>query len=344
MPKLNFKAAVLVKNKTKLNFMNIQFNQPLKKGQVLVKLKYSGICGKQIDEIDGIGGHDKFIPHMLGHEGSGIVKETAKGVKKVKNGDKVVLHWIKGSGIQSETPKYFSKEKKINSGWITTFNEYAVVSENRLTKIKQSYSLKKAALFGCCATTSMSLVFNKLKVKSQDKILIAGIGGLGQVILQSLKNFNVSSISIIDINKKALKKGKEFGANNIFNFSKKRDLNKIKAKSFDKIIITTGNSQAINFCLPLLKHPGDFFVMGVPKKNSKISTNAWNLMHDQRILGCLGGGANPDKDINRFIKMDKDKKTDVGKIIYKTIQFKDINKGIEIFKNKSNTGRVIIKF
>ena len=50
------------------------------------------------------------------------------------------------------------------------------------------------------------------------------------------------------------------------------------------------------------------------------------------------------QDLNKFIKMDKDKKTDVGKIIYKTIQFKDINKGIEIFKNKSNTGRIIVKF
>ena len=49
--------------------------------------------------------------------------------------------------------------KKINAGWITTFNEYAVVSENRVTKIPYNYSMKKAALFGCCATTSLSLVY-----------------------------------------------------------------------------------------------------------------------------------------------------------------------------------------
>ena len=38
-----------------------------------MKIKYSGICGKQIDEIEGIGGKDEFLPHLLGHEGSGVV-------------------------------------------------------------------------------------------------------------------------------------------------------------------------------------------------------------------------------------------------------------------------------
>ena len=61
MKKLNFKGAVLFKNKSKLKIINLQFVDKLKRGQVLVKLKYSGICGKQIDEIDGIGGKDEFF-------------------------------------------------------------------------------------------------------------------------------------------------------------------------------------------------------------------------------------------------------------------------------------------
>ena len=102
-----FKAAILKEKKGKLIFEDIYFKDELKRGQIFVKLKYSGICGKQIDEIDGIGGKDPYLPHLLGHEGSGVVLNIGPGVKKVKKNDNVVLHWIKSNGIQSETPKYF---------------------------------------------------------------------------------------------------------------------------------------------------------------------------------------------------------------------------------------------
>ena len=44
-----------------------------------------------------------------------------KNVSKVKNGDKVILGWIKGNGIQAEGAKFFSGDEIINSGPVTTF-------------------------------------------------------------------------------------------------------------------------------------------------------------------------------------------------------------------------------
>ena len=67
-------------------------------GQVLVKVLTSGICGSQLGEIDGVKGPDRFLPHLLGHEGTGIVLEVGEGVRTVKPDDKVVLHWRKGAG------------------------------------------------------------------------------------------------------------------------------------------------------------------------------------------------------------------------------------------------------
>ena len=90
-----FKAAILKKNNSQLAIHNISLYGKLKRGQILVKLKYSGICGKQIDEIKGVGGKDPYLPHLLGHEGSGVVEEIGPDVKKVQKKDKVILHWIK---------------------------------------------------------------------------------------------------------------------------------------------------------------------------------------------------------------------------------------------------------
>ena len=107
-----FKAAILVNNNKPLIIDKIVFNGPLKVGQVLVKVRYSGICGKQIEEITGKMGKDTFLPHLLGHEGFGDVIECGPGVTTVSRGNKVVMHWKKGAGIESETPEYLWKGKR----------------------------------------------------------------------------------------------------------------------------------------------------------------------------------------------------------------------------------------
>tara|TARA_B100000029_G_C17556114_1_gene951719 strand:- start:615 stop:1649 length:1035 start_codon:yes stop_codon:yes gene_type:complete len=344
MFKKKFLAAILKKNNTKLLLKKIVCLDKLSKGQVLVKLKYSGICGKQIDEIKGIGGKDIYLPHLLGHEGSGIVQDIGPKVSKVKKNDKVILHWIKSSGIESSTPKYTLKDKIINAGWVTTFNEYAIVSENRITKIPKGYPIKKASLFGCCATTSLSLVYNQLKLKTKDNLLIVGIGGLGQIILQAAKNFNIKNIIAADVNEVALKKAKEFGATITINLNKKKQIKYLDGIKINKSVVTTGNIRAIETSMKLLSYPGICYLMGVPPKKSKIKINAWNLMHDQTLKGSLGGNARPQIDIPKFINLDKRKKIKINKIIHKTINFKDINKGISMFQSQKNTGRILIKF
>ena len=71
----------------------------------------------------------------MGHEGCGIVESVGLGVNTVKAGDKVVMHWRPGDGIESPFPSYILDGKRISSGKVTTLSEYSIVSENRLTKI-----------------------------------------------------------------------------------------------------------------------------------------------------------------------------------------------------------------
>ena len=131
----NTKAAILVEQNKDLTVDNITLPGSLDFGQVLVEVHFSGICGSQIGEITGVKGKDPYLPHLLGHEGSGVVLETGPNVNAVSEGDKVVMHWRPGKGIQSTPPKYHWNGREVNAGYVTTFNQYAVVSENRLTSI-----------------------------------------------------------------------------------------------------------------------------------------------------------------------------------------------------------------
>ena len=80
---MEFLGAILVECKKPLEVDFVRLKNPLKYGQVLVKLKYSGICGKQVEEYAGKMGPDQFLPHFLGHEGFGEVIEKHSSVKKI---------------------------------------------------------------------------------------------------------------------------------------------------------------------------------------------------------------------------------------------------------------------
>ena len=152
-------AAVLVELGKPLVLEELEIPK-LKYGQVLVKVLCSGICGSQIGEINGVKGTDKYLPHLLGHEGTGLVLECGEGVNSVNKDDKVVLHWRKGDGIQSPAPTYHSKNLgTVNAGWVTTFNQYAVVSENRITTIPEDFD---------------SEISDELKKNDIDLILLIG--------------------------------------------------------------------------------------------------------------------------------------------------------------------------
>ena len=178
----SMRAAILVELKKPLVIAQVDLPETLDVGQVLVKVHYSGICGSQLGEIDGAKGEDRFLPHLLGHEGSGTALETGPGVRHVKPGNKVVLHWRKGLGIEAAPPAYRWNGKKVNAGWITTFNEYAIVAENRLTPIPEDSDMEVAALFGCAVTTGFGVVQNNAKVRLGESVVVFGAGDRKSVV------------------------------------------------------------------------------------------------------------------------------------------------------------------
>ena len=181
---MKFNAAILVELKQPLVIEEIE-SPPLRFGQVLVRILCSGICGAQINEIEGAKGPDKFLPHLLGHEATATVKEVGEGVTSVKPGDRVVCHWRKGAGLQAPTPAYKSKSfPKINSGWVTTFSEYSIVSENRVTKVPSDFNPETGALLGCAVTTALGVINNNAKLAIGESIAVFGTGGVGLNIIQ----------------------------------------------------------------------------------------------------------------------------------------------------------------
>ena len=339
------KAAILVESKKPLVVADIDLPGKLDVGQVQVKLHYSGICGAQINEIDAVKGPDKFLPHLLGHEGSGIVQKTGPGVTTVKEGDHVVLHWRPSKGIQSPAPKYTWNDKTVNAGWVTTFNEQAVISENRLTVIPNNFDMKIAPLFGCAVTTAFGVVNNDAKIKVGQSVVIFGIGGVGLNIAQAASMVSAHPIIGVDLLEHKLEMGKKFGLTHAVVGGQEnvndtiRDI--VGAQGADVVIETTGNSRVIEQAYELTHPDGKTILVGVPNKGDNISIYSLPLHFNKVLTGSHGGDAVPDVDIPRYISLMEADKMTLNGLITHEFALDEINEALDLFRS-GEAGRIII--
>lgn len=342
------KAAVLEQQNQPLVLDDVTMPEKLEYGQVLVKIHYTSICGSQLGEISGAKGPDKYLPHLLGHEASGTVMGIGPGVSSVQDGDSVVLHWRKGKGIEAAPPKYQWQGKTLNAGWITTFNEYAIVAENRVTAIPKDFDLKLAPLFGCAITTGFGVVVNDAKLSIGESIVVFGVGGVGLTVVQGAAMVSASPIIAIDIYDNRLELAAKLGATHTINSSRIDDLEtEIRAligdAGADVVVDTTGKPEMIALAYELSANQGRSILVGVPRKGNKASIYTLPLHFGKTLTGSHGGEAQPDVDIPKYIKLFQNGKLQLQELITDEFAFDDINQAIEKLRQGEIAGRALIK-
>ena len=339
-------AAILLEQNKELVFDKIQLPEDLDFGQILVEVHTSGICGSQIGEISGAKGPDKYLPHLLGHEGCATIVTVGPGVKTVSPGDLVVLHWRRGAGIQSETPKYLWKGKKVNAGWVTTFNKYAIISENRCTSIPQDTDKELAALFGCAITTGFGVIENNAKLLMGESIVIFGAGGIGLNIIQAASMSSAWPIIAIDLYDKRLDLAKTFGATHTINSkinNAKEEILKILGNNYLNIFVdNTGLPEIIEMGYQLIGSNGRVVLVGVPRSGAKVNLYTLPLHFGKSIVGSHGGESKPHIDIPRYLNLFNHGIWDIEGLVSERYRLNEINLAIDAMRTGKSVGRIII--
>jgi S-(hydroxymethyl)glutathione dehydrogenase/alcohol dehydrogenase len=338
------KAAILVQSREPLVVDEFTLPDELGVGQALVKVLHSSICGAQLNEIAAAKGPDKFLPHLLGHEASAKVLETGPGVTHVKAGDTVVLHWRPSQGIQSTTPNYCWKGAKLNAGWVTTFNDYAVVSENRMTVISPDYDLKIAPLLGCAVTTAVGVINNDAKVKIGESVAVYGAGGVGLNIVQFAAVAGAYPIIAIDLLDNKLEMAKALGATHVINAATTADVPAAiraiaGAKGPDKVIETTGARSVIEQSYDITHPDGICVLVGVPSE--KVTIDSLPIHFNKVLTGSHGGDAHPHIDIPRILKLDAAGRISFDGLITHEFTLDRINEALDVVRS-GNAGRVLL--
>ena len=332
------KAAVLEELNQPLTLREVGLTE-LRFGQVLVKVLVSGLCGAQLHEIKGHKGNGKFLPHLMGHEGCGIVEGVGIGVTTVKPGDKVVMHWRPGSGVESPFPSYTLDGKTISSGKVTTLSEFSIVSENRVTKIDFKTPSVLAAMLGCSLTTALGIIDNECELKFGESVAVLGCGGVGLNLIQAAKMKSASPIYGVDVNKNMFDLSTQLGADYFV-----YDIEYL-ADKFDVIIDTTGVPDVISKAFERLKPGGRLILVGQPAPDRIVCLPNAVSMFDgsgKSIRATQGGRTDPEKDIPRYINLALKGLLDYETLHTHTFSLDEVNEAFDLLKS-GNAGRIMVR-
>jgi S-(hydroxymethyl)glutathione dehydrogenase/alcohol dehydrogenase len=328
------KSAILYKTNTPLRVEELIIPS-LKAGQVLVKIAFSGVCHSQLNEVRGLKGEDRFLPHTLGHEGTGVVVDIGPEVKKVKVDDRAILTWIKGQGMDVPSAVYQKEDgSKVNSGAISTFMEYAVISENRVLPFLGDLPMDELSLLGCAIPTGAGMALNSAKVKQGSAVAIFGLGGIGLSALIGSRLMGATTIIAVDKFQHKLEAASSLGATHTIEVGATDVLGEIQriteGRGVDYAFEAAGVSGAMEEAFRSVRDGGGLCVLaGNLPQGEVISINPFDLIKGKRIIGTWGGETNPDKDIPVYLDWYREQKLELGGLVARTYALSEINQALD---------------
>lgn len=317
----------------------------LKPGQVLVEIAFSGVCHTQILEARGRRGPDPYVPHCLGHEGSGTVLEAGPGVTKVKADDQVILSWIKGSGFNVPGSVYTWNGRAVNAGAVTTFQRHAVVAENRLTPMPAGLGLREAIVLGCALPTGLGAVVNTAHPSAGQSLAVFGAGGIGQSAIAGAVVSGCVPVIAVDPNPAKRDLALRFGATHVLDpvaVDPVAEIHKLTGGGADYAIEATGLPAVMVQTLESVKPQGGrAVVIGNAVRGQLIPLDPRLLNDGKSLLGCWGGDAVPDRDYPRFARLLTSGRINVGPLLSASYALEGINDALDDLE-AGRVGRPVI--
>ena len=325
-----FRAAVLVSPNKPLEIMDLRFPE-VKDSQVLVRNIASGVCRSQLMEVKGKRGDDKWLPHLLGHEGVGVVEKIGPHVTKVKIGQKVVIGWIVGQGNNSMAPQFSTADGvSINSGAATTFSEYSVVSENRVYIAPEGFSDYFLPLFGCALLTGGGMALNHFDRELHKNLLVLGFGGVGSAAAVVLDSFNGTKTVILDESEARRNQALLMGFCHVYSLEEFESIDGNNSNNkFDLCIESAGLTETIELGFSLLRKTGRLVFASHPDSGAKISLDPFEMINGKQIFGSFGGGSKPEEDIKTISKLLHESRLNLEYMLGDVFALEDVNQALK---------------
>jgi L-iditol 2-dehydrogenase len=301
-------------------------------GEILLKVKASGICGTDVMEWYRI----KKAPRILGHETTGDIAEVGEGVRKFRAGQRVfVTHHVPCYECKyclegNHTACEVLHEGNYDPGGFSEFIRVPEINvEHGTFLLPENISYEEGTMIeplACCLRGQ-----KVINVKEGQTVLIlgSGVSGLSNVQLAKLRGARVVATDVDDYK---LRKAKEFGADEVIDA---RENFNLKA---ERIIVCTGALQAAQQAFKHIDRKGIILFFAIANKNIEIpAVDFWR----NEITVTSSYGAAPD-DLRESLELIKDKKINVHDLITHEFPLTEITKGFQLAANPKDSLKVVI--
>ena len=201
-------------------------------GEVLVEIAASGVCHTD-HQLAG----SATSPHVMGHEGAGVVVSVGEGVDRVNPGDRVLLTWaiscgscfncVRGLEVLCEvlglTPAGHAHPGATlrdgrpirRSFHLGTMSDFTVVRQEAVVPLDQPIPMTSACILGCGVMTGFGSVANAARVRQGESVVVIGCGGVGLNAVQAARILGASPIIAVDLTPERLETARRFGATDV---------------------------------------------------------------------------------------------------------------------------------
>lgn len=324
------KALFVYKKKKKFNlcFKNLEIDY-LEKNEVLIKLSFTSINYKDTLICNGNPGLVRKYPHVPGIDAAGTVHISNS--RKFKKGDKVFI---------------VAQPFGINT--YGSFSKYLKADQKYVQKLPKNLTLKDTMIFGTAGFTAIYSILKILKqkiYKENKTALVSGAtGGVGSIAIFFLSKlgFKISSITSKTKKTSYLKK---IGVSKIIKSDSSKNLIKLPLlkKNYSLIVDSLGG-EILPFGLRQLYENGNFLLIGAIKNQYSNLGLMPFILRGVNLIGINAERSNKkERNIvwKKIALLSKNKKV---KLIYKTVNFKNIINSLNNIKNNKSSGRIVVKF
>ena len=357
--------AVVAHDIDDFSVVNVDLDAP-KVGEVLVKMKATGICHSDLSIINGT--IRWKLPSVLGHEGAGIIEQVGEGVSNVKEGDHVVLSFVPNCGdcynCQRAEPHLCQMSKphgglldgtsrvKMDGQEIAVMSmlgnmaEYCVVPEACVVSVDKEHDFKAAALVGCGVTTGVGAAIKTAEVKPGSTVAVFGCGGVGLNVIQGARIAGAARIIAVDLSAERMELARSFGATDVIN-PKGDPVKQVQditdGIGADYCFEVVGSGKLVEACFKATRFGGTTVLVGVGRADDRFSINAMIVPFSSKtIKGCMYGSANFKVDFPMYLDLYRQKKLDLDSLVTRTYSIDEAPEAFADLESGKNARGVIV--
>lgn len=255
----------------------------LKEKEVLIKVKYSGICGSDIPRVNGNACH--YYPNVLGHEFSGTIVKTGTSVTRFHIGDRVcgipLVPCMECDDCNRGDYSLCKHYSFIGSRRFGSFAEYVAVPEMNAFLLDDNVSFKQGALFEPSSVALHGIL--RSGFKPGNKVAVFGCGLIGLLTIQWARILGASQIVAVNRSRAKLLTAQEAGASDIVSTLDEGYLEQIMELSggigYEYVYEATGSEKVLGDLFNIVSNKGTVCLIGTPKNEVKFTVKDWELLN-----------------------------------------------------------------